>query len=72
MVDDHGQVLLALADRDLVEPGLRQVRVRVAAGLRLRTDALADRPTVRHAIRSSWQIAVLASVDRQPRGGVTE
>jgi len=44
VVDDHGQVLLTLADRDFVEPELRQVRVQVTAGLGLGGDALADAP----------------------------
>lgn len=57
MIHDDGEVLLALADRDLVEPQLRQVTEQVTAGRRLRADALQIRPTVRHAIRNSWQIA---------------
>ena len=44
MIDDHGQVLLAFADRDLVKPEGLQAREQVAALLGFGADALADPP----------------------------
>ncbi len=58
MIDHDGQVSLAFADRDLIEPEALQACVQVASSLGVGGDALADPTEVRHAIRIRWQIAV--------------
>jgi hypothetical protein len=72
MVDDHGQVLLALADRDLIEPEPLEVREQVAAALGLGSDTLAD--TSDRPPRDPHQLAdrALGRVHRQPRRLVLE
>jgi len=72
VVDDHGQVLLTLADRDLVEPERRQPRQQVTPLLGLGGDALAD--TSDRSPRDPHQLTDrgLARVDRQPRGLIVE
>ena len=72
VVDDHREVLLTCADRDLVKPELREPGAQVAAGLRLGADAFADPPD--RPPRDPHQLADRgrAGVDRQPCGGVVE
>jgi hypothetical protein len=72
MVGDHGQVLLTLANRDLVEPELREPGEQVAAAFRFGADALADPPD--RPPRDPHQLTDrgLARVDRKPRGLIVE
>jgi len=72
VVDDHGQVLLSLANRDLVEPQLRQVREQVATALGLGGDALADTADGPPRDPDRLTDRGLAPVDRQPRGLIVE
>ena len=67
MVDHDSQVLLTLADRDLIEPEPLEVREHVATAFRLGGDALAD--TSDRPPRDPHQLAdrALARVHRQPR-----
>src|SRR5512143_2333601 len=44
MIDDHGQVFLPFADRDLIEPQRLQACEQVTSRLGLRAHALADTP----------------------------
>lgn len=53
VIGGRGYVLLTLANRDLIEPGLRQVREQIAAALASVLTRRQIRPTVRHAVRIS-------------------
>jgi hypothetical protein len=67
MVDDDGQVPLAFADRDLVEPEALEVRVQVALALLLGGDTLADTPDRPPRDPHQQTDRGVARVDRQPR-----
>jgi hypothetical protein len=72
MVDHDREVFLTLADRDLVEPKLRESREQVAAGLRVGAHALADPPD--RPPRDPHQLTDrgLGRVHRKPCGLVIE
>jgi len=72
VVDDHGQVPMAFADRDLIEPEPRESREQVASLLGLRGDALADPPDGPPRDPHQMTDRGLAGVDRQPRDRVFE